>query len=419
MERNPVTVYESEAPNRWQSLRGAARLAVEGTREVTRLTEQAHWQVLRTMGLAQDDPEKRTRGITGLVYRSIDGITRGVGLGLDSGLGALEPWVAGSSLGAAVDDPNFLTVRAILNGVMGDSLAASGNPLTIPMSLKPLVKNTAGPRKAVRLWGSPQRKVAVLVHGLCMGAHQWQVPENLKEKYPDYQGLGHYLGEALGYEVFLLDYNTGLSVVGNGEKLSGLLQRTLCPGGGDFKGELTLVGYSMGGLVSRSACESARLSGHSWLTGLKHLVTVGTPHQGAPLERGGHQFQQLLRSISHTAPYARLGDLRSNGITDLRHGAVICSPDPKSDTKPSVLPLPEGVHCFAIAGCLAESDTHWSRHPLGDGLVPVYSALGKHRDPDRRLDFKEKDQVLLKGVGHLGLLHAPEVAHQIKAWVAK
>ena len=50
--------------------------------------------------------------------------------------------------------------------------------------------------------------------------------------------------------------------------------------------DLSIVGHSMGGLVARSACCHAAQAEHRWTTSLKRLVFLGTPHLGAPLERG-------------------------------------------------------------------------------------------------------------------------------------
>ena len=52
----------------------------------------------------------------------------------------------------------------------------------------------------------------------------------------------------------------------------------------------------MGGLVARSACHYAAKNGNqlAWIKLLKHLVTLGTPHHGAILERGGKLVDTIL-----------------------------------------------------------------------------------------------------------------------------
>ena len=109
-------------------LRGISLLAVEATTGMTDLVEAMHCNIARVPGLPAQRP---TRGITGLVYRSIRGVTRLVGGGLDA---VLAPAVA--RLGDGGSPPGREALLAALNGVLGDHLAASGNPLAIPMRLR-------------------------------------------------------------------------------------------------------------------------------------------------------------------------------------------------------------------------------------------------------------------------------------------
>ena len=71
-------------------------------------------------------------GIPGLVYRSIDAGYAVAGAGVQAALNAVTP-AAGDR---AASTPERETMLAVLNGVWGDHLEASGNPLAIPMSLK-------------------------------------------------------------------------------------------------------------------------------------------------------------------------------------------------------------------------------------------------------------------------------------------
>src|SRR3546814_14249740 len=82
--------------------------------------------------------------------------------------------------------------------------------------------------------------------------------------------------------------------------------------------ELVLIGHSMGGLVSRSACHHAGVVGHDWLAKLRAMVFLGSPHHGAALERGGNGLDLLLGASPYTAPFARLGKLRSAGRPEAR-----------------------------------------------------------------------------------------------------
>ena len=121
---------------------------------------------------------------------------------------------------------------------------------------------------------------------------------------------------------------------------------------------------------------------------------------------------------------ARLGRLRSAGITDLRHGSLLEADRAGGDRfggggdRRRPLPLPAGVRCFAIAGTTAsDADDRVDRLP-GDGLVPVASALGRHADPARRLDFAPERQWISPRTNHFELLDRPEVYARLRAWLA-
>ena len=59
--------------------------------------------------------------------------------------------------------------------------------------------------------------------------------------------------------------------------------------------EVALVGHSMGGLVSRSAAHSRSSDGAAWVEHVRKVVSLGSPHMGAPLEQAVH-YAALRRS---------------------------------------------------------------------------------------------------------------------------
>jgi len=73
--------------------RGVARLATLATAGVTDIAEGVHRSVLDSMGLPGGKASGRTRGLTGLVYQGIRGVTRLVGVGLQTALLRLEPFL--------------------------------------------------------------------------------------------------------------------------------------------------------------------------------------------------------------------------------------------------------------------------------------------------------------------------------------
>jgi hypothetical protein len=124
----------------------------------------------------------------------------------------------------------------------------------------------------------------------------------------------------------------------------------------------------------------------------------------------------------YSAPLARLARLRSAGVTDLRHGSLL-EEDWKGRSRFAhgpdrrrPVPLPRGTRCYAVAASTAPPEATPRRLP-GDGLVPVDSALGRHRDPARALRFPAARTFVVRGAGHLDLLDRPEVYARLRRWL--
>ncbi|MEO6194534.1 MAG: alpha/beta fold hydrolase, partial [Thermoanaerobaculia bacterium] len=240
-------------PVHLSDLRGLARMATDATVGVTDLVEAVHQDISRNIARPLGMPG---RGIAGLVYGSVRGMTRLVGGGVDALLAPLAPRLAGRSSSRRREA--WVTA---LNGVLGDHLEASGNPLAIPMSLKAAVPAAAG------------GKVVVLAHGLCMNDLQWRRGGH---------DHGAALARDLGYSPVYLHYNSGLHTSINGRAFAGRLE-TLVRSWPVPVEELVIVGHSMGGLIARAAFHYAEAAGHEWPRRLRKIVFLGTPHHGAAL----------------------------------------------------------------------------------------------------------------------------------------
>ncbi len=81
------------------------------------------------------------------------------------------------------------------------------------------------------------------------------------------------------------------------------------------------------------------------------------------------------------------------------------------------MPLPSGVKCYAAAAVRAAKRSVLSDRLIGDGLVPLDSALGRHRDPARSLAIPKNRQWIGYRMGHRELLKRPEVYRQISKWL--
>jgi pimeloyl-ACP methyl ester carboxylesterase len=392
-------------------IRGAGRLAVDATIGLTSLIETMHHNILRTPGILGESTQKPTSGITGLVYKSIRGITRAVGGGIDAVLARLVPFFGDRASSAERE-----VVLAALNGVLGDHLQHSANPLAIPTRLRRhgLALELKRDSLAAAIPGATGR-VLVLVHGLCMNDLLWRRNDH---------DHGAALAVDAGFTPVYLNYNSGLHVSTNGQAFAGQLEMLLraWPVPVD---ELVLLGHSMGGLVARSACHYAALARHAWPRHLRKIIFLGTPHHGAPLERGGNWIDAVLDASPYTTAFARLGKIRSAGVTDLRHGSMLDEDWDHQDRfarsrrKPCALPLPANVDCCTIAASIAKKSGGLAERLLGDGLVPLASALGKHKDPGRQLAFPKDRQWIGHGMNHLDLLDRKEVYAQIRRWLGQ
>jgi hypothetical protein len=173
----------------------------------------------------------------------------------------------------------------------------------------------------------------------------------------------------------------------------------------------------MGGLVARSACHQ----GGDWTKLVSHIVSLGTPHAGAPLAQGVHYLSAALHAAPETRPFARFLRRRSAGIRDLRHGSLV--DDDWRDQDPDALraracaeiPLLAGVtHCF-VAATITGSDRHPVGRLLADTHVLAPRASGRSRL--RTLGFDEEFGLALGGTHHLALLNHPEVYKRLHGWL--
>ena len=392
-------------------IRGYSRLAIDATLGLTRLIETMHHNIARTPGPLGQYTQEPTKGLTGLVYRSIQGTTRLVGSGIDALLGQLVPLLEREP---AASSGRREALLAVLNGVLGNHLAASGNPLAIPMQLRrnghPLELTAKGLTTGLP---APTGRILLLVHGLCMNDLQWR-------------RNGHDHGQALanagGYTPLYLHYNSGEHVSQNGRTLTDMLERLLQAWPVPVE-KLVIIGHSMGGLLARSAWHYGQLAGHAWLKHLRQLVFLGTPHHGAPLERGGNWVNVILELSPYTAALARLAKIRSAGITDLRHGSILDEDWRHGDrfahakSKKRAMSLPPGVQCFAIGATISKPGGDRTRPLRGDGLVPLSSALGRQKDGSPSLDFPAAQQWIGYGMHHLDLLDDAGVYEQLQKWL--
>ncbi|WP_079693000.1 esterase/lipase family protein [Psychrobacter sp. DAB_AL43B] len=386
---------------------GLAQLATMGVVEVTDIVEAVHREILlRPLGRFNDgNLDQWQRGITGRIYGAVRNTMQLVGNNIAVGLRLYNNILKPKKVQPL--PKNLRRMVNILNGVMGDHLVNHDNPLAVSMTLYD--KNNYVQS------GALSGRVIVLCHGLCMSHLSWQISgEN---------NLGNTLVSSLpNSTVLYLNYNTGRRISSNGRNFAKVLQN-LVEDNPDIN-QIDLIGHSMGGLVSRSALFYGKEQGFSWVKRVGNLVTLGSPHHGASLERIGNFVQDKIAKLPFAGSLATLGDLRSAGIIDLRYGSIRDA-DWKSLEGRSVLPaefrhptrLPLHVNTYLVAAALIE--THYENKTtslLGDGLVSVESALGEYTE-EHTLAVPEGHKAIFYGVNHMNLIYSDRVHQQILAWL--
>ena len=406
-----MAVPDDTTPQHASDLRGIGQLAVDGVTEVTDLVEAMHAAITHLPAMIGQQAPATTTGLTGAIYSSVRGVTRLVGNGLDASLSWFTPL-----LGASERSASRQATLAAVNGVLGDHLEATGNPLAIEMQLRVQGKAIPLTRKALSTrFPEVSGKILILIHGLCMDDLQWNYAEH---------DHGQSLADELGYTALYLNYNSGRHISRNGQQLSKLLNQ-LVKGWPAPVTEITLLGHSMGGLVARSAIDDAFGKRLTWSKLPVRVVFLGVPHHGAPLERAGSWIDMLVGISPYSAPFVRLGQMRSAGIQDLRHGNLrdVDWQDRDGDARADArtpLPLPRQVTAYAIAASTQSrrKDDDDSR-ATGDGLVPIDSALGRHPDNAFNLRIPKARQWVGYGINHLELLGSDAVYQQLKHWLRK
>lgn len=386
---------------------GLAQLATMGVVEVTEIVESMHREImLRPIGrFNKNNLNNWQGGITGRVYGLVRYIMLMVGNNLASGLRLYKNMATQTS---SQPLPHGLKKLVnVFNGVMGDHLVNHSNSLAIPMVLY----DADGNLRHEGLSG----RIIILCHGLCLSYLSWHPEEE------------NSLGAAISRSqpettVLYLDYNTGRRISRSGHKFSKLLQ-SLVDNNPNIS-QIDIVGHSMGGLVARSALHYGKQDRLDWVKRVGNLITLGSPHHGALLERIGFMVQDIISKVPFASSLAHLGDMRSAGIIDLRHGSIRDA-DWQSLEGRNVLPqdfrhptrLPTGVKTFFVASALIE--THYDSkvtNLLGDSLVSVASALGED-DGEHNLFVPEGHKAVFYGVNHMGLIHSRRVREQVVEWL--
>jgi len=330
------------------------------------------------------------RGITTAVYRGLTGGLSGASRALDR--------VAATGVGPRLEaGPRGRFVNAAVNGLIGDRLLRERPQLAIPMALRRHGADVeTDPESLAQAFPEATGRLVFFLHGLCENEAYWN-------RGRDRMGTTYaaMLAER-GWTPLMLRANTGLPLRENGAALTALAQRVVEAWPVPVT-RIALVGHSLGGLVIRAAGAVASEVEEPWSERVTDVVTLGTPHLGAPIAWGIGHGSRGLAKLKETAAFGRILDMRSRGVHDLVAGLA-----------EDVPPLPHARY-HLVAATLTRSERHPVGNVVGDLLVRPRSAYGRDR---RRTLFPDGDVLHVGGTDHFGLLNHPEVHAALKRWLA-
>ena len=306
----------------------------------------------------------------------------------------------------------------VLNGVLGDTLEKNKTGLAVKMALY----NTHGPlnltKKSLSQCNLPLTgNICILAHGSCGSEKGWGFKGNKSTNY------GSLLQKDFDFTPFFLRYNSGLHISTNGKRLSNLLEKFVLSYPTQIN-KIILLGHSMGGLLFRSACYYGQKENKTWVGMIKKIFYLGTPHLGTHLEKLGKLTTTILNQIPNpiTKMIVTLGDLRSAGVKDLRHG-YLTDEDWKGKNADKFFywhqhktPLLKKVDHYLICGTISKVAGSKMGRWFGDGLVHPASGTGSSLFPANAIPFLKKHCKIIPGISHHRLQTSKQVYQQIKVW---
>lgn len=385
-------------------------------------TDLAHDAILATVRDVHGAVSRRVHAVTDLVgghrtrvnsvHGGISGVVyKGIGTGLQATTNGLRA-ADRAGIGRRLEEtPRGRFVVAALNGLFGDRIRDSHPELAISMAVRMRGSDVAlDANSLAAAFPRATGNLVVFLHGLSESESYWdrRPAQRNQPPTPSQGSYGERLAADAGWTPLYVRANSGLTLAESGVELAALLDRLVAAWPTDVR-KIALVGHSMGGLVMRSACavvsDAVSRTGTAWNTLVTDVVTLGTPHLGAPIAQALTAGSSGLSLLPESAPFGRFLDNRSKSILDLRTG------------------LPRDVQNLPHARyhLVAATVTRSPRHPVaeiaGDFLVRYPSAVGKGRRG--REMFPGADVLHVPGADHFDLLNHEDVYAAIRGWLSE
>jgi alpha-beta hydrolase superfamily lysophospholipase len=385
----------------------SALVVTDALDRLTRTVHDMHRAIARR-GLARLLPAP-VRAVQEAATATVYGLVR-TGIAITGRAGALALDTAGPTRAATpfTTTPRGRHLAGVLDGAFGDHLADRHPALARPVRIRLTGADVEpDPTALARHYPAAGASVVVFLHGVIETEEWWTDPAAPGDDFASR------LTRDLGCTGVQIRYPSGRRVSQNGADLAELLEELVTAWPRPVR-RIALVGHSMGGLVARSALHQGTARGHTWPDRTRHLICLGTPLTGAPLERAANTLTWLLRRFDTSAPIAELLAARSAGIKDLRYGSIHeqdwrdTDPDALRRTaQPPPYRPPAAVRHSNLAATLARDPGPLGLW-IGDLLVPTTSALAPV--PPARTHR-------LGGLGHRDLLTHDAAYDRLLGWL--
>ncbi len=403
--------------NKLSEIRGSIKLAGNSFEQLTSRIHEFHRAIsdmpFNAMSVVPgvQEASKSTRvlhdGITDGVYSAIKGIGGVLFKQADAALKIAERnFQPAGKTALALTPPAIARDNLVsaISGLIGDAMTQERNPLRIRMGYyRDGHRISLSAPVLAATYPDASSKLVIFIHGLCCNEHSWGLYDYANAPY------GKQL-DGQGYTSVYVRYNSGLHISLNGRTLARQIEKLVALWPVPVT-EIALIGHSMGGLVARSAAYKAQKAGMAWPLRIKHVICLGTPHLGAPLEQWVHAGTQVLEAFPLSRPLAKFLNVRSDGIRDLRHG-FIADEDWKQRPADALnaearTPIPrlDAVRYHFIGSSLGANENDLIGKIIGDGLVQLPSATAR--------ELADADTAVLFNAHHMQLLNHPAIYAQI------
>ena len=357
------------------------------------------------------DGSEGTRAIHDGITDGVYGVIKGIGGALfkqaDVALKAAERnFQPATQTALAITPPAIArdNVVSAISGLIGDAMSQERNPLRVKLGFYREGHRTvlSAPVLAATYPQATDRLV-IFMHGLCCNEHSWRLYAEQHKPYGDQLA-------AKGYTPLYVRYNSGLHISLNGRTLARQIDKLVSLWPVEVS-EVVLIGHSMGGLIARSAAYKAAKSNMPWPQKISHIICLGTPHTGAPLEQFVHAATPVLEAFPLSRPLAKVLNVRSHGIRDLRHGFVSDEDwkgrpaDALNADARTPIPRLETVRYHFIGSSIGVDEHSLLGKAIGDGLVKLPSSTAR--------ELADADTAVLYSAHHMQLLNHPAIYTQI------